>query len=118
MRRKLDVTINDMLELRNQGFSNKEIAEQLEVSYNTVFNYIGAQGKRMSKTESAPPAQKPSVSVLTQVVVVDGYCFSINHSTKSLAVSTDGEGAVCLKSDEIGKFKEALETVQQFVGWN
>jgi predicted transcriptional regulator len=45
--KKLGVTANEMMELRKQGLSNRDIANVLEVSGATVNRYIGAQGCRM-----------------------------------------------------------------------
>lgn len=44
MRKKCDVTASEMLEMRNQGLSNKDIANCLDISYATVLKYIGKQG--------------------------------------------------------------------------
>ena len=44
MARKLGVSKNEMLQLREQGYSNKDIANLLEIHYATVHRYIGAQG--------------------------------------------------------------------------
>lgn len=44
MRRKIYVTASEMLELREQGLSNHDIAKSLDVSINTVRRYIGSQG--------------------------------------------------------------------------
>ena len=44
MPRRTGVSRNEMLELRKQGLSNKDIANVLEISTATVFRYIGAQG--------------------------------------------------------------------------
>lgn len=47
MRRKIDVTAGEMLELREQGLSNHDIARSLDISYETVRRYIGNQNGRM-----------------------------------------------------------------------
>lgn len=53
-RRRLskDVSTSEMLRLREEGMSNKKIAAQLDVHYNTVLNYIGPEPKK-------PKAEKP-----------------------------------------------------------
>lgn len=54
-----EVSIDEMMELRNEGYSNNEIAELLDCSYQTVKRYIGIQGFRMqnngAKIIPAPP---------------------------------------------------------------
>ena len=48
MKRKMseEVTKSEMLRLREQGYSNTQIAEQLECCYATVLKYIGKGGVR------------------------------------------------------------------------
>ncbi len=47
MRRKLNISKSEMLQLREQGLSNRDIAKCLDISAQTVHRYIGAQGGRM-----------------------------------------------------------------------
>ena len=51
-RRRLskDVSTSEMLRLREEGMSNRQIAAQLDVSYNTILKYIGKEPR--PKTES------------------------------------------------------------------
>lgn len=46
MRKRVDVSQQDMLQLREHGLSNVEIADQLEISVATVYRYIGGSGRR------------------------------------------------------------------------
>lgn len=43
MRKKLldEVSVNELLELRAEGYTNAQIAELLDVSYVTIYKYIG-----------------------------------------------------------------------------
>ena len=56
MARRIGISANEMMELRKQGLSNKDIANVLEISVATVLRYIGAQGGRM---ESMAAFSKP-----------------------------------------------------------
>lgn len=47
MAHKLEVTKGEMLRMREQGLSNRDIAKCLDIHYATVYNYIGPQGGRM-----------------------------------------------------------------------
>lgn len=49
MRRKIDVTAGEMLELREQGLSNHDIARCLDISEQTVRRYIGKQDGHMER---------------------------------------------------------------------
>ena len=53
-RRRLskDVSTSEMLRLREEGMSNRQIAAQLDVHYNTVLKYIGKEPRE-------PKAKKP-----------------------------------------------------------
>lgn len=42
----LDVTVQEMLRLREEGMSNKQIAGQLDVHYNTILRYIGKEPRK------------------------------------------------------------------------
>ena len=44
MAKKIGISKSEMLQMREQGLSNKDIANLLEISVATVFRYIGPQG--------------------------------------------------------------------------
>ena len=47
MAHKIGVSKNEMLQMREQGLSNRDIANLLEIHIATVYNHIGPQGGRM-----------------------------------------------------------------------
>lgn len=47
MAKKIGVTKSEMLQMREQGLSNKDIAKCLDINLATVYAYIGKQGGRM-----------------------------------------------------------------------
>lgn len=51
-RKKLtdEVSVQEMLEYRQQGLKNSEIAERLDVSYRTIYKYIGPERHVRKKT--------------------------------------------------------------------
>lgn len=58
MRKKLldDVSVNELLEFRNEGYTNSQIAEMLDVYYQTVYSIIGKMPDEMiakAKREAA-----------------------------------------------------------------
>ena len=59
MKRKLQITASEMLEMRKQGMSNHDIAKSLEISYPTVLRYIGKQGGHMEGLEAFKDAPAP-----------------------------------------------------------
>lgn len=105
MGRKVGVSRNEMLELRKQGLSNKDIANVLEISAATVFRYIGAQGWRMEsmaafnepkpeKVEIPPEEAKPphravdSLEMVYEVVKsADGtYKADVDYESKCVSI--------------------------------
>lgn len=44
MGRKLGISKSEMLQMREQGLSNRDIAKCLDIHYATVYNWIGPQG--------------------------------------------------------------------------
>ena len=47
MAKKIGVSKSEMLRMREQGLSNRDIAKCLEIHVATVYNHIGPQGGRM-----------------------------------------------------------------------
>ena len=47
MARKLGVSKSEMLRMREEGLSNRDIARRLDVHHSTVYNYIGPQRRHM-----------------------------------------------------------------------
>ena len=47
--KKVEVSASEMMEMRNEGLSNADIAELLDISVMTVRKYIGNQGRRMER---------------------------------------------------------------------
>lgn len=58
--KKIGVTASEMMALREQGYSNKDIANLLEISTVTVLRYIGPQEGRM-ESMAAFKDRKPKV---------------------------------------------------------
>lgn len=58
MRKRLldDISVNELLEFRNKGYTNSQIAEMLDVSSQTIYNVIGKMPDEMiakAKREAA-----------------------------------------------------------------
>ena len=52
-----EISIPELLKMRESGMSNSEIAESLDVSYKTICNYLGKGGPRR-QTRRAPHVQE------------------------------------------------------------
>lgn len=69
-----DVTIDELLQMREQGMTNAEIADALDVGVNTVVRYIGKQPKGLRKPyerkEPRPVEPKHEETAPTACLVV------------------------------------------------
>lgn len=74
MRRKIDVTADEMLHLRENGLSNYDIAKSLDISVSTVKRYIGNQGCRMERLAAfADSKPKPKIKEAAEMPVIPKY---------------------------------------------
>lgn len=55
-----EVTRDELMHMREEGWTNAEIAEMLDVSSRTIYNYIG--GQRAHKRGEEQAAEKPSAA--------------------------------------------------------
>lgn len=56
-----EVSINELLEMRNSGMTNREISENLGVSYNYVYKLIGKQPKELTAMSYAERGKNATV---------------------------------------------------------
>ena len=81
MAHKIGVSKSEMLRMREQGLSNRDIARLLEIHHATVYNYIGPQGGRMEnlaafdehkpeKVETPKGEQKPAPRAVDSLEMV------------------------------------------------
>lgn len=131
MRRKINVTASEMLELRKQGMSNHDIAKSLDIAYGTVVRYIGKQGRRMEGLEAfkdAPTPKKEDAKAEVKPVIpkydpkpsVEEYNFEkfsvrLYNDERCVAVIADalgfcGESAIKIGFDDI-------PNLVQFLAW-
>lgn len=124
MKRKLELSVSEMRQLREDGYSNVDIARILDISVATVYNYIGKQGYRIPtatasfankpKEAEAPPA--PQIAVVSRVVSVDGYLFELPSMSSGMSVTfADGQN---VKIDDADRFIKAFELAKQYRQYN
>lgn len=66
MRRKLshDISISEMLTMRQEGLTNKQIAERLDIAVSTVYQYIGRRSEAVKHAAvQGKPCPIPSPAV-------------------------------------------------------
>lgn len=122
MPNKIELSVSEMMQYRNDGYSNKDIARILDISVATVYNYIGKQGCHIpsatasfisnpKKVEEAPPA-KPEITVVSRVLSIDGYLFELTSLASGMSVTfADGQLVVI---DDVDRFAQALEMARDY----
>lgn len=66
MAHKLGISKSEMLRMREQGLSNRDIAKCLDIHFATVYNYIGPQGGRMENLAAFNEPKKEKVETPTE----------------------------------------------------
>lgn len=106
MKRRImsEVSINEMLEMRKQGMSNKDIARSLGVHYSTVLAHIGKQGCRMEsmaalepvKAKEAEPTPPPAPTappffkIGKERLVAGEFTVHLDYEEKSVGIVAEG----------------------------
>lgn len=75
MRKKLykDVTVSEMLTLRQEGLSNHQIAKRLDVSEATVYRYIGKKSFAVANAEAQNKPCPIPVATIGSCVDIEKY---------------------------------------------
>ena len=72
-KKKLDLHPSELLELRKQGYSNKDIANMLGICDQTVRNYIGRQDGKMDSLKAFEDKPKAEAKAETPVEAIPPY---------------------------------------------
>ena len=120
MRKRLseEVTREEMLRLREQGYSNTEIAEQLECCYPTVIKYIGKSGIRRANRKDENPAEikKPEAVNTERLKLV---CKTFSGASASFELSRGGvtvvfeDGRISMNPERFREFAKDVLAVSQ-----
>lgn len=125
MRAKIPFTASELMALREEGMSNHDIAAKLDITEQTVRNYIGPQHKQLprlaafaesepKRTEERPtlePAYSPKV-VREVFEIADGISAAIYFDER------DGIGIfLTTSSGTIRLSPDQAATVMQFLAW-
>lgn len=125
MRRKIDVTAAEMLLLREQGYSNIDIAASLDISVATVLRYIGRQGGRMEsfaafkntttrqkmekETEAMPVFPKYNPKPVLERYCIGCNMIELDGNDRSVTITRD-EGKITMTYGEV-------PDLVQFLAW-
>lgn len=125
MRRKIDVTASEMLQLREQGYSNHDIAASLDISYSCVLRTIGKQGGRMegyAAFKNTPPRQKMEKGTEAMPVLpkYNPLPFKESYSIGDYAIELNNDDRLVTVSSDSGDIIFAYEDIPdlvQFLAW-
>ena len=112
MARKLGVTKNEMLKLREQGLSNVDIANVLEISRATVFRYIGKQGGRMENLAAFNEPKVKNVEIPTEEQNPSPR--AVDSLEMVYEVVKSGDGTFRAELDYEGKWVSILDSTVEF----
>lgn len=124
MYRKIHVTAAEMLEMREQGMSNHDIAKSLDISVATVKRYIGAQGQRMERlaafADAKPEPKKKETAEAPVIPQYDPKPVLEKFLVRDTMIELDNESQiVTLMSDsgEIVMSYSDIPDLVQFLAW-
>lgn len=125
MRRKIDVTAAEMLQLREQGYSNIDIAASLDISVATVRRYIGKQDGRIESFaafKNTPPRQKMEKETEATPVLpkYNPIPFKESYSIGDYAIELNNDDRLVTVSAASGDIIFAYEDIPdlvQFLAW-
>lgn len=114
------ISVQELLALREQGLSNREISERLDVAYNTVLKYIGRNPRKIleNKAIKAEHDHKPvRLKTMSKVVELEGEkaYYKVDTLRKTVVVSS-------LESEELSHaeflnlIKECQEVAEMLEG--
>lgn len=114
--RRLELNTSELLEMRKQGMTNKEIAKSLDCSVNTIINRIGSMTKREKRLDGVkklPPAEKEAVVLkITESIAVNGFAFNISHMAETVEILPPNQvTGITISVLELDELVSALKAV-------
>lgn len=97
--RNIGVTAHEMRKMREEGMSNHDIAKALDISTQTVLNYIGKQGKKMECLRAF--RDKPLCKKATEPVEDETPCIPPYNPTPLTEVYEIAEGTIRVEMDYV-----------------
>ena len=124
-----DVSIAEMQKMREAGMTNQDIANALDVSYQSVYRYIGKQPGTMRKEysilpqkstlcEYAPSEQNQACLVVTDRIVELSGEFAM-YTVKANGVSiifSESNEIMNLSAENLGVLISELQAIQRNIG--
>ena len=122
-----EISIPELLKMRESGTSNSEIAESLDVSYKTICNYLGKGGPRRqtrralhvpertaAKDEPVQACLKMEPSEIRLTGAYGKYAFAPDGD--SISVIIDGDYFFSVPRDQLSTFIRELQAIERNIG--
>lgn len=123
-----DVSISELLEMRKEGLTNREIAERLDVSPTTIYHYIGKagriakpaphvemrEGETMFTSRIVPEPQKSTLKIIRESHTIDlrgAHCAYHIDTLSDTVELKDEDGTMIvgfIKAEDIPSFVNEL----------
>lgn len=114
MSKRIGVTASEMRAMREEGMSNRDIANVLDISLPTVLKYIGRQDGRMESFDAFKDKPKKKETETNEEVRIPeyepkafrewyevcGFNFEINHNAQKLVIEF-GTEVICIPYEKI-----------------
>lgn len=121
-----EISVGELMRMREQGMSNKEIAKQLDVTTGTIYRYIGAQPSRRWGRENraghtaqeltdTAPKQEP-LSVVNQVTYLEGVVslFTVDLQSGIVLLQVKGtEDCITVSFEQWESFSLEIQAIQR-----
>jgi transposase len=123
MSRKIYVTASEMRTMREEGMSNRDIANALDISYATVVKYIGKQGRRRDSLDAFRDTPPKKTTAEKEVAVMPRYEPKAVHEQYLIGdneVDMDSRSRVIMISGvngEIALEYDSVPELVQFLVW-
>ena len=122
-----EISIPELLKMRESGMSNSEIAESLDVSYKTICNYLGKGGPRRQTgraphvQERAPMKDEPVEACLkmepSEIRLTGAYGkYAFAPDGDSISVIIDGDYFFSVPRDQLSTFIRELQAIERNIG--
>jgi transcriptional regulator len=134
MMQPLELTVDELLKMRERGLSNHDIAASLGVSYSTIRRRIGNQGCKMeSLTALKDTPRKPMVTINPEVNKPKSflvplkesyksneaeYQVDIDHTAKTFIISDSSGSSIILNCGDVDIFASFVIMVASTIGCN
>lgn len=124
MKRRIDISADEMLRMREDGMSNHDIAAALDISIVTVRRYIGKQGCRMERLEAfsdCQPKRQPEPEIKAEAYNLKPVIETYRAGDASVEVTIDHDKGEIVVSDAVGAeiylSKEAAIELTRILAW-